>query len=289
MLNVLRKEAQKNLLKMGAVTFKKDIWTTFNGTKYWGLLVDLDPREFDYDEYQRVEIYLEEFIDPAFKTFLGLNVNYKLHFFDYPKELKVLMDRLNRISKNTFIVGGAIRDIILGNTPKDFDIVTDVPYDDLKEVFKDFKQKEVGLHFKVLMVKIRGKEFEIANFRKDIYTDKNGKGAERVEIGTLQDDARRRDFDVNCLYYNPFTKTPILIDGNQTGLKSLQKKKFRFVGNPADRIKEDVLRLLRVAKLKKKGLEPTKETIRAFRRNFHLLCELGNSDRIRAHIEELCF
>lgn len=92
---------------------------------------------------------------------------------------------------------------------------------------------------------------------------------------------------MNCLYYNPLLD--ILIDGNGTGLKSLFKKEFQFVGNADERIKEDVLRLLRIAKLKRKGLNPTKETMKAFRRNFHLLCELGNPNRIREHIEDLCF
>ena len=289
MLNVLRKEAMKNLLKKGEVTFNKDLETTFKNTKYKNLLINLDISEFDVYEYQEARFYLLSLIKTSLKVFFEFEVEFKLKFFEYPKELEFVMKRLYDVSENTFLVGGAIRDIINKRTPKDFDIVTEIPFEILKEIFKDYKQKEVGKHFKVLMVKIGQMEFEIANFRKDIYEYANGRGADRVNIGTLEDDIQRRDFDVNCLYYKPFTKIPILIDGNQTGLLSLYKKEFRFVGSPADRIKEDVLRLLRIGKLKKKGLTPTKETMKAFRNYFNVLCEFGNKERIREHIEELCF
>ena len=292
MLNVLRKEAIKNLLKNSKIEFNKDIETTLKNTKYENLLIDLDPEtqlNLSLSEYQDVKFYLEGLNLSPLVSFLGIVVLFRLKYFDYPEELEFLMKKLEEVSNKSFIVGGAIRDIILDIKPKDFDIVTDIPYDKLKEIFKEYPQKEVGKHFKVLTVKINDKQFEIANFRKDIYKETKGSGADEVEIGTLKDDIQRRDFDVNCLYYNPFREYPILIDGNQTGLLSLHKNEFKFVGKSEDRIKEDVLRLLRIGKLKKKGLMPTKETMKAFRNNFHLLCELGNPERIREHIEDLCF
>ena len=287
MLNVLRKEAINNLLKQGTLTFNKDIETTLKESEYSYLLYKIDVANLTLSEFANIQTKLRSLLDKDFKLFLN-DVIFKLKFYEYPEELKILLSKLS-VTGTTFIVGGAIRDIILNKKPKDFDIVTDIPYEKLKVIFRGFKQKEVGAHFKVLIVNVGNVQFEIANFRKDVYISKDGKGADDVEIGTLDDDIQRRDFDVNCLYFNP-TKQPFnLIDGNQTGLISLMNNEFRFVGKPEDRIKEDVLRLLRVGKLKQKGLIPTTETIKAFRRNFHLLCELGNPTRIREHVEELCF
>jgi len=189
------------------------------------------------------------------------------------------MELLENIDNNNkysyYIVGGAIRDILLNLKPKDFDIVTNIPYKQLKEYFdkKGLKTKETGKNFGVLRVKIGGIEFEIANYRKDIY-EELGKGATKVEIGTIEDDMKRRDFDVNDLYYNPKTKE--LLDGNMTGLKNLFLGKFRFVGNPEERFREDGIRLMRAYKLiSKKNLIPTKETLKAMRKteNIKLMLE----------------
>ena len=274
MKNVIKKEYFNQLLKEGKLKFNKDFETTIKGTQY-------------AKEFQKPENLIYK-IKRGFGNFLNKQ-SLLLNTYKYPNELMFLLSKIIEHSpvSNTFIVGGAIRDIILNKEPKDYDIVTDVPYNTLKEIFSDYPKKEVGEHFKVLMLKIDNMQFEIANFRKDIYIAKSGKGADRVEIGTIDDDKQRRDFDVNCLYFNPNTGT--LIDGNGTGLKSLFNKEFRFVGNPDDRINEDVLRLLRVAKLKKKGLSPSRSVMQAFRRNFHKLCLYGKPERIREHIEDLLF
>jgi tRNA nucleotidyltransferase/poly(A) polymerase len=220
-----------------------------------------------------------------FGNFL-FNVYYQLRDYEYPVELKIILSTIweEFPMSRTYIVGGAIRDIILGLQPKDYDIVTDIPYEILKELFNKFKIKEVGKQFNVLIVKVDNMSFEIANFRKDVYSE-YGKGATSVEIGTIEDDIKRRDFDVNDLYYNLFFEE--LIDGNQTGLKSLWKKEFNFVGNGNERIKEDVLRLLRIGKLTHKGLKPSKNVKKIFRNNLHLLCKYGNIERIREHLETL--
>ena len=283
MIQVIKEEIAEHLLKRGMIEFNEtkldslspnfeELKNSQNETYLLGILMLLEP---NFGGFLRdTKIFLENFFSSDEKMVEEAREIFEADIFE---------------NNSLYVVGGAVRDVILYITPKDIDFVTDVPFGEMREYFlnKGFSVKDVGKHFGVLMVKVDEYEFEIANFRKDIYEYADGKGADRVNIGTLEDDIQRRDFDVNCIYVNP--KTLEIIDGNKTGLKSLYKKEFRFVGSPADRIKEDVIRLLRIAKVKKKGLTPTKETMKAFRNYFNVLCEFGNKERIREHIEELCF
>ena len=98
-------------------------------------------------------------------------VNFRRMYPEFPEEVKVLLGHLNFLSDNACFVGGCVRDILIGKTPKDFDFVCDVKYDVLKRYLEQngYKVQEKGEQFLVLIASKNGEQFEIANYRKDAY------------------------------------------------------------------------------------------------------------------------
>ena len=131
------------------------------------------------------------------------------------------------------MVGGAVRDAILGDNPKDFDLATDAKPDEVLKIAKDnkFSTEEVGKSFGVVIVNGN----EIATFRKDI-----GKGSS-VDYTDIEGDVRRRDLTVNALFYDLDKKEIVDLVG---GIADLKKKKIRTVGKAEERFEEDPLRKL---------------------------------------------
>lgn len=98
-----------------------------------------------------------------------LTIHNKFRDAKIPEEVKEILNRLMKFSQNSYLVGGCTRDIILRETPKDWDFVTDIPYEKLKEIFSAYSFKETGTEFLVFNLKFVTGEYEIANFRKDNY------------------------------------------------------------------------------------------------------------------------
>lgn len=193
---------------------------------------------------------------------------------------------LGQFSKNSFLVGGCVRDFSLGKVPKDFDVVTDVPMATAKKAFEasDWKVKETGESFLVLSISKDSQQYEVANFRKDgVYLD--GRRPSSVEIGTLQEDAERRDFTVNALYWNFLTGE--VLDPLGTGLDDLKTKLLRFIGRPKDRIREDYLRVFRYYRFLKKGFTPHPKSMRACREMFNEAYQKTTPERVRAELEKM--
>jgi hypothetical protein len=195
------------------------------------------------------------------------------------------------------IVGGSVRDILLNNETienkitnvKDFDFVSSLSYDKLIELFKSngFNVDEAGKRFLVLIVSKNGASFEIANFRKDgTYID--GRRPESVDIGTLEEDAQRRDLTINALYYN--LKENVLLDPSEKGVNDLHKKILRFVGNPDYRIQEDYLRTFRFYRFlaTKEDFKADEKSLKAARKNFEIACKNTSPSRIMNEIEKMC-
>lgn len=196
-----------------------------------------------------------------------------------------ILYKLCIVSENSFIVGGSIRDILLGKTPKDFDFVTDIPYDKLKEIFSgdEYSFKETGKQFLVFNLNFNGVDYEIANFRKDgTYSD--SRRPDSVSIGTIEDDMARRDFTINAMYFN--YKLGLVC--TKQSFEDIKNRKLRFIGSPEDRIKEDGLRIARFYRiLKSKELIPDEKSLRAVRTNFDKLLQVS-SHRIMMEIERIC-
>ena len=138
------------------------------------------------------------------------------------------------------IAGGAVRDALLGKVPKDFDIATSIHPDQLMSLFK--KAQAVGKSFGVIALPLgQGRRVEIAVFRKDS-AYKDGRRPESVEFCNIEQDALRRDFTINALYYDIQKKE--VIDFVK-GIHDIKKQILRTVGEPQKRFEEDKLRLLR--------------------------------------------
>lgn len=197
-----------------------------------------------------------------------------------------IMTIIRNKSANTYLVGGCVRDQLLGKSPKDFDIVTDASIEDVKQdlIASGWELKGVGEHFLVNIVSKNGNMFEIANFRKESgFSD--GRRPDKVEIGTLEEDAARRDFTVNSIYYDPFNGQ--YIDPNN-GIKDIKAKILRFIGKPQDRIKEDYLRIFRFYRfLAKLEFEADSKSLKACREMFNEACKSTAPERIRAEIERI--
>jgi hypothetical protein len=199
---------------------------------------------------------------------------------------KEVIEILKSIDKDGCVVGGCVRDGILGFVPKDWDFVSGLDYDTLEKHFIDagFEVKETGKEFLVLNVIKNSENFEIALFRKDgMYED--GRRPESVEVGTIFDDANRRDFTVNALYYN--LSTDLLLDPTGQGIADIINDTLRFVGNPNERIKEDHLRMIRFYRFLDKGFTPDNKSLKAVRDNWNDLFALITPDRARTEIEKM--
>ena len=154
-----------------------------------------------------------------------------------PSDIKKLHKLFKKNGKQLYVVGGAVRDAILGKSPKDFDLTTDAKPDEVLAIAKQggFKSVEVGKQFGVVVVG----GHEIATFRKDIG---KGRRPDAVDYTDIKGDVKRRDLTINALFYDIGKGTIVDLVG---GIKDLKKKKIRTVGTPEKRFDEDPLRKLR--------------------------------------------
>lgn len=191
---------------------------------------------------------------------------------------------LNSHSSNNFIVGGAVRDLILGKIPNDWDIVTDIPINMLIQLFTEggFSVSLTGVSHLVLNVSLNHYNIEISNFRRDKKCD--GRHAE-VEIGSIEDDAKRRDFTVNALYLNTLSNE--IIDPNHQGLKDIEDRVIRFIGNPKDRIREDYIRVFRFYRFTSKGFKADSKSLKAVREMFNEAYLHSTPERVRLEVEKM--
>ena len=164
-----------------------------------------------------------------------------------PDALKVLY-RLSSLGHNAFLVGGSVRDLLLGRTPKDFDVGTDARPNEIRRIFRNCFL--VGRRFRLAHIVFGKKVIETATFRKapdsNAVQDEHGLyQSEDNTFGTPEEDARRRDFTVNGLFYD--IKTFAVID-YVDGLKDLKSKTLRCIGDPAIRFREDPVRMMRAVR-----------------------------------------
>ena len=160
----------------------------------------------------------------------------------FGSELKELMRLLSSSGKECYIVGGAVRDLLLGHRKfKDIDLTTSLSVEQLKKIFdqNQIRFDDRALKYGCLTVRNKKRNFQITSFRKDIRTF--GRAADIEFVENIEEDAKRRDFTINAIYcsYSGQIIDPL---GN---LEDLNKIKLDFIGDPEFRIKEDYLRILR--------------------------------------------
>ena len=191
--------------------------------------------------------------------------------FNLDNDVKFILEQLNK-NGTGFLVGGAVRDRILNKDPGDYDFATDIEYSELKRIFADYSPKEMGAHFGILMIKVNGKSYEIAKFRKEtgVYNSRYPKDIKFVK--TIEEDLARRDFTVNSLAYNEETGIVDLYGG----WNDIKKKVIRFVGNPKLRIEEDALRILRAFRfISKLGFNLDRKTAEAIYKKRKFLTKIS--------------
>ena len=177
-------------------------------------------------------------------------------------EIKIL-NKLNEYGKG-YIVGGAIRDILLGLKPKDVDFATNLPYETLKTLFSEYTPKETGKSFGVLRIRINDIDYEIAKFREDIY----GKEEKVAFVDEIKNDLARRDFTINAMAYNQKEGIIDLYNGQ----KDIENRIINFVGNAEERIIEDPLRVLRAFRfMSRLDFSLSENTIEAIKKQKDLL------------------
>ena len=158
-------------------------------------------------------------------------------FLRVPNDIKKIYKLFKKNKKQLYIVGGAVRDAILGKSPKDYDMATDAKPDEVLAIAKKggFKTLEVGKSFGVVVVG----GHEIATFRKDIG---KGRRPDSVDFSDIQGDVKRRDLTINALFYDIGREEIVDLTG---GLDDLKKKLVKTVGQAELRFDEDPLRKLR--------------------------------------------
>lgn len=168
--------------------------------------------------------------------------------------------RLEREGHQAYLVGGCVRDLLIGRTPKDFDVATDAHPRQIKRLFRN--GRIIGRRFKLVHIHYGDHIIETATFRSEPFPKEgegdNGEGADEPsrtpddllivddnEFGTAEEDARRRDFTVNALFLDPTHRTVIdYVDG----LQDLERGVLRTIGEPNVRLAEDPVRILRAIK-----------------------------------------
>src|ERR671937_1246500 len=164
-----------------------------------------------------------------------------------------------------YVVGGAVRDLLLGIVPQDFDIATDARPEQVKPLFR--RALIIGRRFRLVHVMMGGETVEVSTFRAadpdTAEKDEHGRVLRDNVFGSQEEDARRRDFTVNALYFDPASEEVVDFHG---GLADLKKRVLRVIGDPETRYREDPVRMLRAVRLAAKlGLTldaATREPIR---------------------------
>lgn len=143
-----------------------------------------------------------------------------------------------------YIVGGAIRDLIVGLEPKDFDVATNATPEQIRPLFR--RARIIGKRFKLVHVVFGREIIETSTFRADgnneEATDTHGRILRDNAYGELKDDAKRRDFTLNALYYDPTTETVV---DYHNGFNDLKNRTVRIIGDAETRYREDPVRMLR--------------------------------------------
>ena len=201
-------------------------------------------------------------------------------------EIKIL-NKLNKYGKG-YIVGGAIRDILLGLKPKDVDFTTNLPYRTLKTLFSEYTPKETGKSFGVLRIRIDNTDYEIAKFRKDNYEEKDGLKIIPEEkkvsfVDDIRNDLARRDFTINAMAYNQKEGIIDLYNGQ----KDIENRIINFVGKAEERIIEDPLRVLRAFRfMSRLKFSLSENTVEAIKKQKELLKNISE-ERITMEFSKL--
>lgn len=192
--------------------------------------------------------------------------------------LKVLY-RLKNAGYKAYLVGGGVRDLLLNLKPKDFDVVTDARPEQIRELFRNCHL--IGRRFRLAHVRFGNEIIEVSTFRAEHHAGGEGGHSENGRIirdnvyGDIDEDAWRRDFTVNALFYNIADFSLVDYVG---GLDDIRARQLRLIGNPEERYREDPVRMLRAIRFAAKlGFSLHPATEQALRNLDHLLRDVPSA------------
>lgn len=197
------------------------------------------------------------------------------------KSAVAVVARLCENNHSAFIVGGAVRDLLLGKRPKDFDVATDATPEQIVALFRG--ARIIGRRFQIVHVRMGREIIEVTTFRGHHGGDtskiaaKSNKGLLLRDnvYGTLDQDAARRDLTINALYLDPLQH---LILDDLNGIEDIKRRTIRIIGDPAGRYREDPVRMLRVARFAAKlGFNVDPATQEAIGECRHLLADIPSA------------
>jgi len=173
---------------------------------------------------------------------------------DHGIDLKLVSPNAIRVTQTlqeagfkAFVVGGAVRDLLLGVKPKDFDIATDATPEEVKKLFR--RAFIIGRRFQIVHVMFGQDLLEVTTFRgkgsDNAPKDEHGRVLRDNSFGPQHEDAERRDFTINAMYYDPATQSVLDYHG---GIADIRDKVLRIIGQPEARYREDPVRMLRVVR-----------------------------------------
>lgn len=199
-----------------------------------------------------------------------------------PSSVEYVLSKLKENGYQAYVVGGAVRDFLMGKTPHDYDLTSDALPSQISDVFKDFYQEHSGEKHGTIRVIIDHKPIEITTFRCDEgYTDY--RRPDNVEfVKDVYIDSKRRDFSINAFYYSEGH----IYDFHE-GLEDLNNKVIKTIGNPSTRFHEDALRILRAIRFSAKlGYEiesKTKTALLDYKEELNLIAK----ERILIELKEI--
>jgi poly(A) polymerase len=188
------------------------------------------------------------------------------------------VETLQQHGYKAYVVGGAIRDLLAGITPKDYDVATSATPEQVRQCFR--RSRIIGRRFQIVHVMFGSETIEVTTFRGHhgdpgqhaggkAHTDAQGRVLRDNVFGSEKDDAARRDFTVNALYFDPTSET--IVDYHH-GVADLKQKTLRMIGDPKTRYREDPVRMLRAVRLAAKlGLAIDPEASRPIREMSELI------------------
>lgn len=200
--------------------------------------------------------------------------------FSIPDYVNIVLNRLSDNGFDAYIVGGSVRDLILGKAPHDYDVTTNAKPDEIEDMFKDFRTISIGKEFGTIIVVQSQGSIEVTTYRiEGEYLD--GRRPTQVSFTKeIEKDLSRRDFTINSMAYND---SQGLIDP-YNGRDDLVNKLIRTVGKPRERFVEDHLRILRGIRFASQlGFEIEEETYKASKEMSHLLSKIS-VERIREEL-----
>lgn len=154
---------------------------------------------------------------------------------------------LEKAGYEAYIVGGAVRDLLLGIPPKDFDVATNATPEQVRRLFR--RAFLIGRRFQIVHVMFGQDLIEVTTFRGETATsavkDETGRLLRDNTFGTQKEDALRRDFTINAMYYNPTSQT---LHDFHNGISDLKNRILKVIGNPEERFREDPVRMLRIVR-----------------------------------------